>query len=359
MITQMERWDLSNMLQPVQDPEDARQDAMAFGANLTVLAGTAVAVKTSDKKTYPMVPGASDGTQNFVGFSMYSFVTDANGQAYLGTSITASPNYRQSPWSTMAVWVSGIFDPQDVQTVGGIAAEVDTFTPATVTTGDVNRITYVNPTTGAVTSVTFTVGGTQTAAAVVTGLTAAWNADATLAALGTASGSTTFIVTAKTAGVPLNLFSTVDSGGTGTLTRALTTSPGAPIGEIDAFTPANVTTGDVNTLTFAGGPGAPQVVTFTVGATQTATAAINGLLAAWNANATTSALGYAANNNNTSLSIVSKVPGVPLNLTSSVPGGTGTLTKATRVAASGRSIADIQVARPGAYVQHNGFWAIK
>jgi hypothetical protein len=358
MVTLIETWDLNQELQPAQSPDLARTDAIRFAPNITIKKGTAVGVKTSNRLGYAMVPGANDGTQNFVGFAKYSFATDANSLVYLGFNTTAAPfsaaaNFRLSPQTTTPIWVTGIFDSQDVYTRGTSVAEVDTFTPATVTTGDVNTISYISP-AGVATTVSFTIGGTQTAAAAVTGLAAAWNANATLTALGTTSGTGTLIITAANAGVPLNLVSSVV--GTGTLTKALTTPPGMPYGEVDIFTPASPTTADVNTITYSGTPGAPQTITFTVGATQTVAAVIAGLIAAWNANPTLAALGYAANGGNY-LMVVPVNAGNPLNLTSSVT-GTGTLTKTASVAAVGRSIADIQVGRPGAYVLHNGFWFV-
>lgn len=222
MIQTVETYDMSRILQPAQSPEIAKQDAARFAASTTFVAGLALGRKTADGLLYPMVPGASDGTQLFVGFSMYDFLTDASSLCYLGSSITAGPNIRQQSFTTMAIWVNGIFNPQDVQTKGTPTGEVDTFTPATVTTGDVNVITF-SGIPGPATSASFTIGATATATAAVAGLTAAWNANPILAALGTASGTTTFIVTSKVTGTPLNLTSAVT--GTGTLTRVQTTAP--------------------------------------------------------------------------------------------------------------------------------------
>jgi hypothetical protein len=105
-------------------------------------------------------------------------------------------------------------------------AEVDTFTPASVTTGDVNTLTVKNEYAVTITTVSFTVGGTQTAAAVVTGLTAAWNANGIASPLATASGSATFILTAVPAGQPLHVTSAVT--GTGTLSKATTIASAGP-----------------------------------------------------------------------------------------------------------------------------------
>jgi hypothetical protein len=163
-----------NMLQPVQRPEDARQDACKFKASITLIAGQSVGIKTSTGLAEAMVPGASDGTQNFVGFSMYDFTTDSSGKV-LFNGTTA--NWINSA-NTAPIWVTGIFDPADVKTKATPVAEVDTFTPATVTTGDVDTLTYTAP-DGTVTAISLTIGATQTAAAASARLIAAWNANAT------------------------------------------------------------------------------------------------------------------------------------------------------------------------------------
>ena len=113
MLTAVETFDLSQILQPAQQPQDARQDAAQWGANLTILKGTWVAQKTSDKKLYAYVQGATTGLGAAIGLSMYSFRTDANGQCFLGTS-GATATIRQSPFQTLPYWKSGIFDPNEL-----------------------------------------------------------------------------------------------------------------------------------------------------------------------------------------------------------------------------------------------------
>lgn len=249
-VTAIEQFDLSAILQPMQSPEEAEQDALVFAPSLTIVKGTSIGIKTADKLGYAMLPGASDGTQLFVGFSMFSFKTDAAGLVYpLSGTLVAVPSMRNTPWRTAAIWKKGIFNPQDVITRAAPAGEVDTFTPGgTITTGDVNTLTVTWP-NNTTTTVTFTVGATTTATAVANGLRAAWNANPDLVGLATPSGTTTLILTA------VNL-------------------------------------------------------------------------------------------------------GNALSIASTVPGGVGTLTKATTTAASGRSLADILVGRPGAYQLHNGFWHV-
>jgi hypothetical protein len=208
-----------NAVQPVQRPEDARQDAVRFKASITLAAGQAVGIKTSTGLAEALVPGASDGTQNFVGISMYDFTTDASGNPMFNGTTSSWINSAQN---TAPIWVSGIFDPADLKTKATPVAEVDTFTPGgTITTGDVDTLTYTAP-DGTVTTASFTVGGTATAAAVSAGLIAAWNANATLAAVATATGTVTVILTAVTPGTPFTVAGSVV--GVGTLTRAATTA---------------------------------------------------------------------------------------------------------------------------------------
>lgn len=208
----------TNMLQPIQNPQDARTDAVKFKASITLVAGQAVGIKTSTGLAEALVPGASDGTQNFVGFSMYDFTTDSSGKVLFNGTTTGWLN---SAWNTAPIFTCGTFDPADLKTKATPVAEVDTFTPGgTITTGDVDTLTYTAP-DGTVTTASFTVAGTTTAAAVSAGLIAAWNANATLAAVATATGTSTVILTGVSAGTPFTVASSVV--GVGTLTRAATT----------------------------------------------------------------------------------------------------------------------------------------
>lgn len=105
-------------------------------------------------------------------------------------------------------------------------AQVDTYTPAgSITTGDVNHLVYTAP-DGSTQDISFTVGGTTTAAAVSAGLIAAWAANPITAAAATASGTATVVLTARAAGVPFSVASSVT--GSGTLTRAATTASSGP-----------------------------------------------------------------------------------------------------------------------------------
>ena len=244
MPTLIETFDPSQILQPVQYPQDERTNALKIAPNLTIARGQALSIKTIDSLGYPLVPGAADGTQLFVGFAKMACTTDVNSNVYFVTSpLTAAPNARLGPNSTLPVSESGTFDPLDLQTIATPIAAVVTITPTgVVTLGDVHTITvtFADLTTQ---TFTFTVGATATVAAVANGLRAAWNANADMVRIGLASGGATALVLTGN-GQGLNVtpglsFSIVDVvAGTGTVTNVATTAatgrniadiiPGAP-----------------------------------------------------------------------------------------------------------------------------------
>lgn len=195
-VTIVETYDESRILQPVQQPADARQDAVRFGASLTILRGTALGIKTADGLAYAMVPGATDGTQNFIGFCMYDIMTDASSSVFYAASTT--PNVRTGPWTTAPIWKSGIFNPVELQTKGSLAGETRTFSFTNVTAADVFTLKSAGG-PGAPQTIAYTAVGT-TAAEVVGGLGSLWKANPTLVALGATSGTSTFIVNGATGG---------------------------------------------------------------------------------------------------------------------------------------------------------------
>lgn len=354
MSTITDRFDPGQILQPVLPSALTRTSPVGVGASLTIAKGQAMARKTSDAKFYALNLAATDGTQIFAGFSQYPFSSDANGLVYLITNGAAGVGTWLAPPSTSAtIFTGGIFDPTDLITAatGTAVAEVDTFTPASVTTGDIYSVTNANGTELA----SFTVAGTATAAAAVTGLTNSWNSNPVAKALATASGGSTFILTAATAGQPLTL--TASAVGTGTFTKVVTTAAtNAQQAEVDTFTASSPTTADVYTLT-ATLPGAQTVaVSSTVGATQTATAIDALLIAAWNSNPTLAGLATASGT--TTLVLTAVNPGIALSVAATVA-GTGTMSKVVTKPALGRSINDILAGNPGAHVlQPSGYWEI-
>ena len=302
---------------------------------------------------YPLNIAATDGTQTFGGFSQYDCATDSSGNVFLVTGGTAAgTSYFAAPSQYSDMYTGGIFNPNDLSTAATAneVAEVDTITPTNPTTGDIYSVT-----TAGGDSAAFTVGGTQTATATVTGLKNAWNSNPVLVGLATASGTATLILTAVTKGSPLNL--TATAVGTGTVALVITTAAVAGLqGEVDTFTPANPTTGDVYTLTLTSGGLQTTAANFTIGATQTATAASAGLIAAWNANPTLAAVATASGTATVILT------GVNVGSTFSVAGsvvGTGTISKVTTTPAFGRNLADILPGAPGLRIlQPEGYWQV-
>lgn len=212
-----------DLLLPARAPELARILPFRPAVSLTVPRGRAMAIKTADNLLYPFATGQSDGTQNFAGFSQYSFRTDANGLAYWGT-VSTSAAYRASPHQTVPLYVAGVFRPNDVTTAATVTANVVTYTPGgTITTGDINTITYTAANLQTY-SISFTVGATTTATAVANGLRAAWLAHSFLPNIATASGTATFILTANIAGNDIATPLAPSVTGVGTLTEVNTTA---------------------------------------------------------------------------------------------------------------------------------------
>lgn len=212
-----------DMLIPARAPEIARTNPFRPGVSLTIPAGRSMAIKTSDQLLYPFVSGASDGTELWAGFAAYSFRTDANGLAYMGTVATAAA-YRSSPSQLVTIYQCGVFRPNDVTTSATNTKNKLTYTPAgTITTGDINTITYTAPNLQTY-SISFTVGATTTATAVANGLRAAWNAHAYLPNIATASGTATFIIEANIAGNDIAGLFAPSVTGVGTLTEVETTA---------------------------------------------------------------------------------------------------------------------------------------
>lgn len=353
MSTNEFRFDASQILQPAQPSPLNRTAPVKFGASLTIAAGQAVGRKTSDSAMYPLNPIATDGTQIFAGFNHMALATDASNKVYYTFGGTSGAPSVFSPAGMMSdIYTGGIFHPDDIVTAatGTPIAEVDTITPTSPTTGDIYTVS-----TPSGVEASFTVGATQTAAATVTGLTNAWNADPILKALATASGSTTFILTATTKGEPLNL--TASAVGTGTTALVITTpAVSAQQGEVDTFTATNPTTGDVYTITINYPNGTTHAVSATVGSTQTATAIDTLLIAAWNADSVAAA--YATATGTTTFILTAVVPGSAMNVTGAVV-GTGTVAKVVTKTALGKNINDILSGAPGARIlQPTGYWEI-
>lgn len=121
-------------------------------------------------------------------------------------------------------------DTYPINAVTTAVAQVDTFTPATVEIDDIFTLTVTGD-DGITNAVNFTATA-ATAANVAAGLVAAWNASThRLCTPITASGSSTVVLTADTAGRPFSVAATTTDGGgnnTQTLTKASTTASAGP-----------------------------------------------------------------------------------------------------------------------------------
>jgi hypothetical protein len=350
---QFSRFDPGQLITPAYP--DPRNKLLPFQAapNLTIARGQALGQKTSNLLMYPYNRAASDGTQNFAVFAQFPFATDSAGTLYKVFGGTpAGQTFYDTGISIGAGWTSGVFDPFDLTMAasGTPTAEVDTGTPTSPTTGDVYGV-FLPDGVGA----TFTVGGTQTAAAVVTGLKAAWLDNPLLTAVATASGTGTFILTAVVPGEPMNLtFSNPSTeGGTGTFPVVITPATTALSSEVDTFTPGGtIAAADIFTVTINYPNLTTLPVTYTAVAGDTATTVSNGLRAAWNAS---QAANYGTASG-TSTFIVTGQPGSAMNLTKSTP-ASATFSKSVSAVAYGRSFSDLLASRPGAYIESpDGYW---
>lgn len=361
-------FDQGQILIPATPSPLNRLTAAAFGSSLTLLKGQAMGQKTSDGKLYALNVAATDGTQTFTGFNQISCTTDASGLVYYSFGGTAAGANLTSIGANLGtVYTGGIFRPDDLYTAatGTAVAEIDTATPAgTITASDIFIINIPASAYGPATSVQFVaVSGSVTPTNIVTGLKTAWAANPTAAAIATATGTATLVLTAVRAGVPMNL--TTYCEGVGTFVNVISTAAvAAQQAEVDTFTATNPTTGDIYNLVVTFPNLTTKTISATVGATQTATAIDALLLAAWNAdtpdqygNIVTS---IATPSGTATFILTAKNVGQTLSITGNVTaGGTGTIAKVVTKPALGRSINDILAGAPGARILGpNGYWQV-
>jgi hypothetical protein len=112
MFAALETYAATNQLQPKQRPEDARQDAGAFAANLTLVKGTVLGKRTSTGELEAYNDAHTTGVNVAVGILMYTIKTNATGQVFFSDSTDASLN--NTPHQTAPYWQSGIFDTGDL-----------------------------------------------------------------------------------------------------------------------------------------------------------------------------------------------------------------------------------------------------
>lgn len=351
----------ANILIPSDPNAKALMRAVGVGASLTVTRGQAMAIKTADGRAYPLNVIASDGTQLFAGFSAYSFSSDSTNLIYFQTSGTPVPTPYTGFASTTPIYISGVFNANDLYTAptGAPVAEIDTATPAgTITAADDFIIDIPNSGAGPDTQVIFTaVSGSVTPTNIVTGLKAAWAANPIASALATPTGTATLILTAKTAGEPMNLVTYCE--GVGTFVNVVTAGTAGQQAEVDTFTYTTApSTGDTFTLTVTYPNGTTLAATATVGATATVAATTVLMAAAWNA---VPALALIATATSTGTTVV--LTGVNVASTFSVASTTTsvstTVAKVVTKPALGRNISDILAGNPTAHIDYaTGWWVI-
>lgn len=129
------------------------------------------------------------------------------------------------------------------------------------------------------------------------------------------------------------------TGGIFDPTDLVTAATGTAVAEVDTITPTSPTTGDIYTVSTPSGLEA----SFTVGATQTATATVTGLANAWNADPVLKAL--ATTSGTTTFILTAVVAGQPLNLKTSAV-GTGTSALVITTAATSAQTAEVDTFTP-------------
>lgn len=112
MFAELATYAATNMLQPKQRPEDARQDAGAFAASLTLAKGTVIAKRTSDGLLIAYNDSLTNGGEVAKGILMYTIKTNSSGQVFFSDSTDASE--LNPPHQTAPYWQSGIFDTGDL-----------------------------------------------------------------------------------------------------------------------------------------------------------------------------------------------------------------------------------------------------
>lgn len=125
----IEVWDPDQILMPFERPGDARQDAVVWGANLTVTFGDVVGRKTADNLFYTVTAATLGNFKGATCLAMYSFKTDADGKviydAVATPSVRAGGRFHTSP-----IWMTGVFKQTDIK-INGVA-QVAGFDFATV-----------------------------------------------------------------------------------------------------------------------------------------------------------------------------------------------------------------------------------
>jgi hypothetical protein len=346
------------MLQPAQNPQDARTEFVQFGANLAIPAGCAVGQKTSDNKCYPLLSTA--GSNEVQTVAVNNIMTGGSIQIsaydYLGVKHDVYVAYSTS-WTVTVAAIATALNAAGVLGASAVACAVTNTHDMTITWSGTNYAGITQPLVGI--GIENATGPTTVA---VSRTTVGGTTDGTQLAKGfnqyaiqTDASGNVYMMTNGTAGPS---YRQTPRGGapifvTGTFNPQDLITRGTTVAEVDTFTPTNPTTGDVNTITITYPNLTTYSVSFTVGATQTATAWTTLAVAAWNADPIASL--YAAATGTTTLVLTSVNPGNIMALSAAVV-GTGTVAKVVTTGALGRNIADVISGIPGIRVLANGNW---
>lgn len=349
MATLEFRFDSSQQLVPALPDQPSRTVPVQLAASISVVAGQALARKTTGGKFYGLNRAATDGTQIFAGFAQMSGTTDSAGLFWpVFNGSTGQTTFYGLAQSYTNMWVQGVFDPNQLITAaaGTPVAEIDTVTiGGTVAIGDYYQV-QANNGTGILYQANSTSGSTTT-----TQICQQWNSNPILFALAVASASSNVSTfTAVTPGQPL-LLSVGKNSSAGTITLAIATpATVGSAGEVDTFTlSTSPSIGDTFLLTATLPNNTIAIATFVATAATVANVTL-GLATAWNNSFGTSAL---ANATSTSTTVV--LTGVYPNQILSVAfsqtvGSSTTAAKVVTSAATGYSIADILPGNPAAHV---------
>lgn len=166
--------------------------------------------------------GGLTGTQNWMGFSKFTFTTDASGNVFYAPN--AVSNWRQSAHPTSPIYVSGTFAPSDVSTGTTVAATATLTGGGTVAIGDQFSVTVTNSALIG-TSLTFTTTA-GTVANLLAGIANLINLspEPAFQAVTAAVVGSTVVVTAKNGGVPFTISAAVVTSASGTWSVTGTTA---------------------------------------------------------------------------------------------------------------------------------------
>ena len=344
----IETFDLTQICQPAQLPGDARQEAVRWGANLTITRGQAIGVKTADGLCYPFAAGSAT---NEVQTVTTSGTTSAGTFTIEIAGTETGPIAWNASVANVQTALDAAFGASQIVAGGTINALTLTFSGANFAGAPQPLVIINDDRTGSTgTTVAHTTPGSVGAA----DGTEVFKGFAVYSFMTDANGNVFYGPAASTS-FRTGPWLTSPIWLSGIFNPTDVTTRRSPAAEVDTFTLANVTNGDTYTLTYTDNSGATKAVTYTAGGTDTVATASAGLIALWNADPDLGSIAVASGT--TTVILTGTNLGGALKITGSKT-GTGTITKAVTTAASGRNFADVQTGVPGARILPNGFWKL-